>query len=492
MAFELLSPREMADVDKASIEAGVSGERLMTAAGEAVADAALTFPAGRIVVLAGPGANGGDGFVAARAIAKAGRAVVVGLLGDRLALHGDAGAAAARWTGKTIPIQDIDFSSCALVIDALFGAGLSRPLAGPAAEAVLAARKSGAPILAVDVPSGLDGATGRPLGEVFVQADVTVTFVRLKPGHVLMPGRGLCGRVVLADIGAPESAVSGAGARAWLNRPAIWRDALPAPSVGGHKYSRGHVAVWSGPELQTGASRLSAMAALRAGAGAVTILGPKEALKEHAAHLTAIMLHEAEDGWRDFLDKRKVAAVVLGPGAGATPALRRAVEEALAGGRRVVLDADVFSLFARDAAGLASLVVGHDAVLTPHEGEFARLFGGEGDAASSKLERARAAAGRIGATLVLKGPDTVVASPDGRAMIADNAPPYLATAGAGDVLAGLIAGLMAQGAPAFEAASAGVWLHGEAANAVGRGLTADDLPAAIPEALRRLERWTAE
>jgi hydroxyethylthiazole kinase-like uncharacterized protein yjeF len=486
MTFKLLTPDEMTEVDRASAAMGMPGALLMEEAGEAVARAALDFPAAKILVLAGPGANGGDGFVAARLLAEAGRAVMVALLGDASALKGDAAEAAGRWDGRTVPLEDADFSEADLVIDALFGAGLSRPLSDAAANAVLAAQACGAPIIAVDTPSGMDGASGQILGEVCVKADVTVTFVRLKPGHVLLPGRLLCGRVILADIGAPAGAVASVAARAWLNRPAVWRDAIPEPSISGHKYSRGHVAVWSGPELQTGASRLSALAALRAGAGAVTLLGSKASLKEHAAHLTAIMLREVEDGWRGFLDQRKVSAVVVGPGAGATPETRRALEDALAGDRRVVMDADVFSLFADDAEGLARLIGEGEAVLTPHEGEFKRVFGEEADAASSKLERARAAAARVGATLVLKGPDTVVAAPDGRATIADNAPPHLATAGAGDVLAGLIAGLMAQGAPAFEAASAAVWLHGEAANAIGRGLIADDLPGALPHVLQSL------
>jgi hydroxyethylthiazole kinase-like uncharacterized protein yjeF len=486
MDFELLTPAEMMQVDRASAGEGVPGPVLMERAGEAVAGAALGYPAATIVVLAGPGANGGDGFVAARLLAEAGRAVVVALLGDRSALKGDAAQAAARWEGPTVRLEEADFEGADLVIDALFGAGLSRPLSGVAADAVRAAQACGAPIIAVDTPSGLDGASGHPVGDLCVRADVTVTFVRLKPGHVLLPGRLLCGRVILADIGAPTTAVASVGARAWLNRPAVWRGAIPEPSIAGHKYSRGHVAVWSGQELQTGASRLSALAALRAGAGAVTLLGSNAALREHAAHLTAIMLREAKDGWRAFLDQRKVSAVVVGPGAGATTATRRALEDAFAGERSVVLDADVFSLFADDVDGLARLIGKGEAVLTPHEGEFKRVFGEEADTASSKLERARAAAARVGATLVLKGPDTVVAAPDGRATIADNAPPYLATAGAGDVLAGLIAGLMAQGAPTFEAASAAVWMHGEAAKTVGRGLIADDLPGALPHVLQSL------
>lgn len=491
MKLELLTPNEMAQVDAGAEAAGARTETLMENAGAAVAAAAREIwpKARRVLVLAGPGMNGGDGFVAARRLSEAGREVVVALLTPRDGLKGDAGRAAALWPGRVIRLSEAAFDACDLVIDALFGAGLSRPLTGAAAAAVEAANASGKPILAVDVPSGLDGATGRPVGDLCVKAHASVTFVRLKPGHLLLPGRVLCGDVTLVDIGAPETVVQGVGAKAYLNRPDLWRAALPEPSIEGHKYSRGHVAVWSGPELATGASRLTALSALRAGAGAVTLVGERAALKEHAAHLTAVMLRETgEDGWAAFLSKRKVAAAVVGPGAGATPETERALRQAVGAGAHVVMDADVFSLFEGRADALAALIAtgaGHT-VLTPHEGEFRRLFGPEPADAPSKLERARAAAARIGATLVLKGPDTVVASPDGRASIADNAPPYLATAGAGDVLAGLCAGLLAQGAPGFEAASAAAWLHGEAATMVGRGLIADDLPSALPRVLALL------
>lgn len=488
--IELLTPAEMAKVDAAAIAAGVSGERLMEAAGAAVSETAgrRFREARRVLVLAGPGNNGGDGFVAARLLSETGKDVVVALMGDPGALRGDAAQVAERWVGATVPLQEARFDEADLVVDALFGAGLSRPLEGRAAAAVLAANGSGAPILAVDMPSGVDGTSGRPLGEVFAKASATVTFVRLKPGHVLLPGRALCGPVDLADIGAPEAAVVSAGARAFLNRPSLWRASFPAPAIDGHKYSRGHVAVWSGPALATGASRLCALSALRAGAGAVTLLGPRPALDIHATHLTAVMLRETDGraGWSGFLADRRVTAWAFGPAAGTDVRARDALDEAFASGGRAALDADVFSIFANrpEELGAALEDGGVEAVLTPHEGEFARLMGARVDASASKLERARAAAALVGATVVVKGPDTVVAAPDGRVSVADNAPAYLATAGAGDVLSGLVAGLLAQGMPAFEAASAAVWLHGEAARAFGPGLIADDMPGFIPAALR--------
>ncbi|MBB3974419.1 NAD(P)H-hydrate dehydratase [Hansschlegelia beijingensis] len=489
--IELLSPQGMGEVDRASAAAGVSGATLMDNAGRAVAASAQRrWPdARRVLVLAGPGNNGGDGFVAARILAERGIEIVVAALGDRSALRGDAAAAASAWTGETRDLAQADYAWPDLIVDALFGAGLSRPLDGAAAEAVGRVNASGRPVLAVDVPSGLDGATGEALGGLAVQAAATATFVRLKPGHVLLPGRSICGPVDLADIGTPAAALAAAKPAAWLNRPELWADAVPTPAIDAHKYTRGHVAVWSGPALRTGAARLAAVAAFRAGAGAVTIVGERDALQVHAAHVTAIMLREpGEDGgWADILKERRVAAVAIGPGAGVGDGARLALAQARAAGCATVIDADVFSMFPGDPEGLAKLIATGQggAALTPHDGEFARLFGSAAPA-GSRLERATAAAARLGAVIVLKGPDTVVAAPDGRAAIADNAPPDLATAGAGDVLAGICAGLMAQRAPAFEAAAAAVWLHGEAAKVVGRGLIADDLPAALPAVLQRL------
>ncbi|WP_271201998.1 NAD(P)H-hydrate dehydratase [Methylopila turkensis] len=485
----------MAEADRRAPAEGVAGEMLMEAAGRAVAEAALArWPqARRVLVLAGPGNNGGDGYVAARRLAESGRTVAVAALAPVEALRGDAAVMAARWSGPTLPIGEagpVDFD---LVVDALFGAGLARPLAGVAAHAIGRAADSGLPVLAVDVPSGLNGDTGAAAGAV-LPATLTVTFVRLKPGHLLYPGRALCGEVVLADIGMPGSVVAGVGARTFLNRPALWRTAFPEPNPQGHKYDRGHVLVWSGPEFATGAARLAALGAARGGAGAVTLAGPAAALRVHAAHVSAIMLRPAArpDDLHAILAGRRFAIAIVGPGAG--DGVEAATDAALAGAAACVLDADVFTAFADRPNALRDRIAERPArpvVVTPHEGEFGRLFG-QGGPAGSKLDRAREAARRLGATVVLKGPDTVVASPDGRAAIADNAPPWLATAGAGDTLAGFCAGLLAQGMPAFEAATAAVWLHGEAAREVGPGLIADDLPGALPAVLRRFQSTVAE
>jgi NAD(P)H-hydrate epimerase len=465
----------------------------------------MAAPDRPVAVLCGPGNNGGDGFVAARLLAARGYEVRLYQLGGAAALKGDAQAMAQRWMGDVAPISDLDLAGCGLAVDALFGAGLARPLDGFAAAAVETVNASGVPILAVDVPSGLDGTTGLAGGPV-VKAARTVTFFRKKPGHVLLPGRGLCGEVVVADIGIPATVLADICARASENGPAAWQASLPRPALDAHKYARGHAIVVSGPAESTGAARLGARGALRAGAGLVTVASPRAAFPVNAAHLTAIMVKAftVPEGLADVLADKRRNALLIGPGCGVGEDTRRMIEIALASEAACVLDADALTSFAEpvgkqeagfgflapraalaSAGDLMEAVRGRAAavVMTPHEGEFARLFGAIG---GSKLERARAAAARSGAIVVLKGADTVIAGPDGRAAVNTNAPPWLATAGSGDVLAGIITGLLAQRMPAFEAACAAVWMHGACASAFGPGLIAEDLPEALPGVLVRL------
>jgi hydroxyethylthiazole kinase-like uncharacterized protein yjeF len=484
---ELLTPAEMAEADRLAVAGGVPGFELMRRAGEAVAaGAAALSPAGDVLVLAGPGNNGGDGFVAAAALRRAGRRVRVALLGEEGALRGDAAEAFRRWGGpveRAAAAIDLD---APLVVDALFGAGLARPLVGEAAALVEAVNGAPGRVLAVDLPSGVDGATGEVLGAA-IRADRTVTFFRRKPGHLLLAGRALCGPVELAEIGIDAGVLATVRPRTFHNVPALWRPRWPISGPADHKYRRGHVTVLSGGPWSTGAARLAAAGALRAGAGAVTVASPAEALAVNAAHLTAIMLRRCDRPAElsEILAARAPAAAVIGPGAGVGERTRAAAEAALASAAALVLDADALTSFAQAREALFAAIRARPGpvVLTPHEGEFARLF----SAAGSKLDRARRAALESGAVIVLKGPDTVISAPDGRAAINDNAPPFLATAGSGDVLAGVVAALLVQGMPAFEAAAAGVWLHGEAGRALGRGLIAEDLPAALPPLLRSLE-----
>lgn len=490
MVNELLDPTQMGEADRAAVALGVPSLRLMEHAGTAVADVCARRPfTTRVVVLCGPGNNGGDGFVAARVLAQRGYRVRLGLLGDPAALRGDAAVVAGQWIGPVEEPAALDLEQAGLIVDALFGAGLARDLDGAARALVERMAASGRPIVAVDLPSGLDGATGLVRGAA-ARAEETVTFFRRKPGHLLLPGRALCGRVRVADIGIPDAVLETVKPDTFVNGPGIWRDAFPVPGVEGHKYSRGHAVVVSGGPWTSGAARLAARAALRAGAGLVTIACPREVLPLQAASYAALMPRPAEDAAElaALLADARFNAVLLGPGLGVGAATREKMAAA-APSRHLVLDADALTSYAGEAAALAHLVAGaRSAVITPHDGEFARLFAGMEEvlAPASKLARARAAARRLGAVVLLKGADTVVAAPDGRAAIAENAPAYLATAGAGDVLAGLVTGLLAQGMAAFEAASAAVWLHGEAALAAGPGLVADDLAEALRVVYGRL------
>lgn len=488
---ELLTTAEMAEADRVTIAGGTPGIALMEAAGAAVAaSVAANYPAARrVIVVAGPGNNGGDGFVAARLLAERGYSVRLLLLGERGRLTGDAATAASAWRGVIEAADPVALADADVVVDALFGAGLDRPVEGSARRMIEAMNSGSAPVVAVDLPSGINGTSGAVMG-LAVKADRSVTFFRRKIGHLLLPGRLHCGVVEVADIGIPANVLDKIRPRAFVNCPDLWGGVFPIPNVDGHKYTRGHAVVASGGLSFTGAARLSARGALRAGAGLVTIASPPDALAVNAATNLAVMVRSADGaaGLRDLLADRRLNVAVLGPGVGVGSETRDKVMAVLSGERAVVLDADALTSFAGEAAPalFAAIKARTSAtVLTPHEGEFARLFNLLSQITDkSKLERARAAA--QGAVVLLKGPDTVVASPDGRAAIAENAPPWLATAGAGDVLAGFIAGLLAQGMPGFEAAAAAAWLSGEAANAVGPGLISEDLPDAIPAIYRHL------
>ena len=523
----LLSVAEMGRADAAAIAGGVPGAVLMDQAGAAVARAVRGRWGPRpVLVLCGPGNNGGDGFVAARCLAEAGWPVRIALLGDRAALAGDAAEHARRWRGPVEPLTGATLDAglldgAGLVIDALFGAGLSRPLDGAARAAAEQTAVRNLPVVAVDVPSGLSGDSGAVLGTCAFEASLTVTFFRKKPGHLLLPGRGLCGVLYVADIGIPASVLTRLSPRTWENGPALWARGYPWRGAEDHKYRFGHALIAGGASM-TGAARLAARAALRVGAGLVSIACPREALAIYAADTPSVItapLDRASD-FAALLQDRRRNAVLVGPGAGAGPGAAEATREralaALAGGsagtegasgsagkegaggarRAVVLDADALTAFAGRPETLFEAIAAPaagPAVLTPHEGEFARLFP---SVTGNKLIKARAAAAASGAVVLLKGADSVVAAPDGRAAINANAPPELATAGSGDVLAGLVVGLLAQGGagglPAFEAAAAAVWLHGAAADGAGPGLIAGDLPERLPAALARLAAWSRE
>jgi hydroxyethylthiazole kinase-like uncharacterized protein yjeF len=468
----------MAAADRAAVAAGTPASTLMERAGAAVADAvARRFAPRPTVVLAGPGNNGGDGYVAARRLRDLGWPVRVEALGPPRGA--EAQAAARAWAGPTSNLAQSGGGSD-LVIDALFGAGLDRPLGGEVTRLALALERSGASVAAIDTPSGLAGDTGQALGGVSFRAELTVTFHRRKPAHVLQPGRSLCGEVIVADIGLTD-----ARATLFENGPGLWLARFPWPGVATHKHTRGRLIVISGEAWSTGAARLAARAGLRIGAGLVTLVSPPEALMINAAHLEAVMLRAFETDLDVEAAGADADCAVIGPAAGVTDATLTNVMALARTGAALVIDADALSVFRDDPAELFR-VLDRDDVLTPHQGEFERVFPGLLKASPERITATRAAAARAQAVVLLKGSDTVIAAPDGRAAVNMNGTPWLATAGSGDVLAGLIGGLIAQGMESFEAACAGVWIHAACAEAFGPGLISEDLPGLVPLVLKRL------
>jgi hydroxyethylthiazole kinase-like uncharacterized protein yjeF len=474
----LIEPESVREIDAACIQSGIPGFRLMTAAGLAVAASALRhFPgAQRFPVLAGPGNNGGDAYIAAGALKEAGAEVEIFQLKPGRPSTKDAARALAECGIAPQPMDAYEPMEGDVVIDGLFGAGLSRNVPSELAALISKMKHLCIPVLAIDLPSGIDGRTGQVLGAA-LKADVTVTFMALKPGMLLLPGREHCGRVEIAEIGITKRLIEAHQSNVRVNGPEIWaryRD----HDASAHKYTRGALIVFSGAAAHTGAARLTANAGLRTGAGLVTIASPPDAMEVNATQLTAIMLREINDleALEEWLKDKRLGTFVLGPGFGIG---QKAREFALAlEDRKLVLDADGITSFKDGSDVLFRAFSGSEPrlVLTPHEGEFSRLFADiAADTKLSKVDKAIAAAKRANAAVIYKGSDTVIASPDGRAAINTNAPPSLATAGSGDVLAGICGALLAQGYPVYEAACGAVWHHGEAANRAGEGLTAETL-----------------
>lgn len=489
MPDAVLNTKDCAACDQFAVEKGVSSQQLMTNAGHAVAEAIRNRWSVRSVqVWCGPGNNGGDGFVVARKLVEVGWPVQVFLLGRLEDLRGDAAWAAGQWSGATQPAEASALQGGALIVDALLGAGLNRPLEGQAAELAEAIRRAAGPVVAVDLPSGLSGdARGAP--GLHAPAQLTVTFHARKPAHVLEPHASSCGEVVCADIGIPDGWLNVVTPVARLNAPALWHDTLPRPGAGDHKHAKGRLVVFSGGASATGAARLAAEAGLRAGAGLVTLASPPSALLVNAQASTAVMVRRWSEpaGAGDLLAELRATAAVLGPALGLGETSREAVASSATAGIARVLDADALSSFAEDPAALFS-TLGPQDVLTPHEGEFCRLFPDIAETGRNKIERVHEAARRAGCTILLKGADTVIAAPGEVPVVNRHADPALATAGSGDVLAGLIGAWLARSVPPFTAACAAAWLHGDAGRHLGAGLTAEDLPKGLAERLQSLHR----
>ena len=530
---ELLTAAQMRAIEQAAILSGeVSGLALMERAGQGVVDVILqewpeyeTAPQS-VTVLCGPGNNGGDGFVVARLLHQKGWRVRVFLYGDAGKLPADARKNYGTWLemGAVEALTETGFREsppAAVYVDAIFGTGLTRPPEGEIAGLLryLAGYRGddyASGLIAIDAPSGLCLDSGRVLGGGVLGssapapvARVTVTFDSPKIGHFLADGPACCGKIAIVDIGLQKWREEGDAkgsirlpdTRLITNTPLV-KDSREvftdiskvSRKQAGHKFDYGHALILSGPATKTGAARLAARGALRIGAGLVTIGSPGGALGEHAAQLNAIMLTGINDAvaLEEVLKDQRINSLCLGPGMGLTDTTRKMVEVALTSSRKTVLDADALSLFKDDPRELFEMLH-ENVVLTPHAGEFSRLFPdifarlneiSTNGPAYSKVDAARTAAQRAGAVVLFKGADTVIAAPDGRVVVHsahyERSAPWLATAGAGDVLAGMIAGLMARSYPPAFAAEAAVWLHVECAITFGAGLISEDIPELLP------------
>ncbi len=485
MKNALLSVEQMTMADNAAIAAGIPGLKLMEAAGKGIFNEIVRRWQPRpVIVMCGPGNNGGDGYVVARLLKEAGWPVRLASLVDTDKLKGDAATNAKKWMGEVLPLEPEALGEGDLVIDALFGAGLARALEGKAFETVQAINTLGLDCIGVDVPSGVDGDTGEILGAA-PKCTATVTFFRRKPGHLLLPGSDLAGEVVVVDIGIPEAVLDTIKPQTFFNGPGMWLEHYPRRKTCDHKYSFGHALIVGGGEM-TGAARLAATAARRIGAGLATIAAPSSAFEAYAAGDAGNIIHKADDSTalKKLLADPRKNAVLVGPGCGVNDRTRELVLTALEAGKPTVLDADALSVFANEPTVLFDAIKAAGSVLlTPHDGEFSRLFNVE----KEKSKKTHEAAISSGAVVLLKGADSVIAAPDGRIVINEGAPPTLATAGSGDVLAGFGVGLLAQGMDMFDAASAACWLHGRAAANFGPGLIAEDLAESLSGVLRSLE-----
>ncbi|MCX5590987.1 NAD(P)H-hydrate dehydratase [Alcaligenes endophyticus] len=475
----LLDPATHKNLDQAALQAGKSWAELLWSAAQAVANEVMQrWPQGSVLVLCGRGLNGADGFLCGELLRQQGRTVDICSLYAETELSPQTSWAKQQWHGRLVSTAQLALSHYTVVVDAMVGAGLNRPLDAKLATLLEQLMHANLPVCAIDLPSGMDGDSGQYVGPQ-LRASCTVTFERYKPAHVLQPGASYCGDIVLASLAVPSQAYRTLPISSWRNDPQLWCDVLPWPTVDSHKFTRGHAVILGGESL-TGASRLAARAAQRAGAGLVSLYVPPSVWAPCAAALESIMVGKLAD---IIPDDPRISAYLYGPGAGVNAQTYTRVMQLLCSDKPVVLDADALTVFQEDPSVLWEAMC-PECVITPHEGEFARLF--KDLQGPNKLARAKAAAQRSGAVVVLKGSDTVIAAPDGRCIVNVVASPFLATGGSGDVLAGVITGLLAQGMPVFEAAAAAVWLHGKIGLNHGPGLIPEDIIHALPRVLNEL------
>ncbi len=479
----ILSAETIRAIENDAFAKGVDSFAVMHRAAEAVCSIIKREYKDRpVVVLAGCGNNGGDGLVIASLLRHIGIGVKVYAL-DKAKIKGDAKKALKLYgEANALSISALDLTGSPVVVDALFGIGLTRELGNDLVQLVNVVNNATLDVVAVDVPSGVEADSGKVLGAA-INASVTVTFIAKKFAHVLMPARGHCGRVVVDGIGLSPGNYEYSSA--YENLPCLWQHQLKWPTPDMHKYDRGHALVAGGPAAKAGAAKLAALAAMRAGAGLATIVCAEQDMPVYASMALSVMT-AAQAQWNELLADKRVTSVVLGPGMGAGDATRAKALDALSAQKSVVLDADAITSFAQEPQSLFTSSKSR-CILTPHGAEFARLFADL--AALPRQHAALKAAERSHCVVILKGYDTIIASPDGRRAVNTNAPPTLATAGSGDVLAGICGGLLAQGMEAFEAACAAVWLHSEAAAMQGDGLIAEDILNTLPKALQTLRNY---
>lgn len=487
---EVLSIAQARMADRLTIEAGTSSFSLLSTAGLRVFEytQSLIDDNARILVACGTGNNGGDGLITAQLLIENGYNVDVALMSEAKSLKGDAHQALQQLSCPLLSLIDTRPDHYTLIIDAVLGVGLDRCVSDSLAVWIRAVNESSVPVISIDIPTGIHGETGAVLG-VAIRADHTVTFYRKKIGHLLYPGRAHAGHLSVASIGISDALVDELTPTVYENLPSLWKSHLPVLSWSSHKYERGYTVVLVG--TATGAARLTAYAALRAGAGVVTLASPSHLSNIVASHVTCEMIKHINnaDELQIYLKDSRITSVVLGPGMGISEQTRQMVSAALTSNKNVLLDADAISSFENLEIELFTLIAKctQSVVLTPHKGEFQRLFKSLNLASSSsKVDVTREAARQSGAVVVYKGADTVIAAPSGRCAINTNSPVGLATAGSGDVLVGTIAGWISQNVGDFEAACMGCWLHGEAATEFGPGLIASDIANEYPKILKKL------
>ncbi|VAV90167.1 NAD(P)H-hydrate epimerase / ADP-dependent (S)-NAD(P)H-hydrate dehydratase [hydrothermal vent metagenome] len=486
-AIPILTTKNCYQADKQAIASGITPVTRMENAGSGAAESITArYEKCKTLILCGPGANGGDGYVIARKLHEAGWSV------DVMALTAPVAGSDAEFMAQQCPVDassrvrqlptDIE-----LIVDCLYGAGLNRALDADTTQLIHQVNQHKSPVVAIDLPSGIFGDSNGGFAPCIV-ADTTITFAVKKLAHVLEPERSFCGVVEVVDIGFPDGMISDMPEVALENSPCLWSQIPVQPGAQSHKHNRGRLWVGCGGHLQTGAARLAARAGLRIGAGWVMLGGSKKAMQVCAAHETSIVLQTRpkHQSMAKTLQTSPVPdCVILGPAGGIGARMRADILDVLRSGIAAVLDADALRVMSAEPEVFFELC-NENTVLLPHEAEFLGLFPDLNQTFGHKINRVKAAASRAGCTVLLKGADSVIANATGRAVVNTKTSAWLATLGTGDVLAGMVGGLMAQRVGGMDATCAAVWIHGALGQNLGAGLIAEDLPNEIPNILKNM------